>query len=162
MRSSTSRTSGELDKDYAYNSFGVHFVEVRWDPGISNLRVTRVVSAIDGGKIINPKTAANQVEGAIVMGISMALFEHTEYDPRSALPVNNDIAEYLMSTHADQPPEMDVILLDHPDYRFNEFGARGIGEIGITGLAGAVANAVYHATGKRIRELPITLEKLMV
>lgn len=146
--------------EYSFRSFGAHFVEVRWDPGISRLRVARVVSAIDVGQIINVKTAANQVEGAIAMGIGMALFEQTEYDARSGRPVNNDYAEYLVPVHADQP-EVEVILLEHPDYAFNEYGARGIGEIGITGLAGAVANAVHHATGKRIRELPITLDKLM-
>nr|WP_299243687.1 xanthine dehydrogenase family protein molybdopterin-binding subunit [uncultured Halomonas sp.] len=146
--------------EHSFRSFGAHFVEVRWDPGISRLRVSRVVSAIDVGQVINAKTAANQVEGSIVMGIGMALFEKTEYDEDSGLPVNNNYAEYLVPVHADQP-EIEVILLDYPDYAFNEYGARGIGEIGITGLAGAVANAVYHATGKRIRELPITLDKLM-
>ena len=154
------RTSGETGKNHSFNSFGAHFVEVRWDPGISRLSVSRVVSAIDGGQIVNQKTASNQVEGAIVMAIGMALYEHTEYDQRSGLPVNNNYAEYLVPVHADQP-DVDVIFLDHPDYNFSEFGARGIGEIGITGLAGAVANAVYHATGKRIRDLPITLDKLM-
>jgi len=91
----------------------------------------------------------------------MALFEATEYDEGSGLPVNNNYAEYLVPVHADQPPDVDVVLLDYPDYKFNEFGARGIGEIGVTGLAAAVANAVHHATGKRIRELPIRLEDLM-
>ncbi|GAB2793518.1 xanthine dehydrogenase family protein molybdopterin-binding subunit [Halomonas shantousis] len=153
-------TGGAPTDEYAFRSFGAHFVEVRWDPGISNLRVARVVSAIDVGRAVNALTARNQVEGAIVMGVGMALFEQTEYDPRNARPVNNNYAEYLVPVHADQP-EVDVILLDYPDYKFNEFGARGIGEIGITGLAAAVANAVYHATGKRIRELPITLDKLM-
>ena len=157
----TAKTSGKTNEKYSYKSFGAHFVEVRWYPGISRLRVSRVVSAIDVGQIVNEKTAKNQVEGAVVMGIGMALFEHTDYDTRTGRPVNNDLAEYVMPVHADQPPELDVILLDHPDYNFSEFGARGIGEIGITGLAGAVANAVYHATGKRIRDLPITLEKLM-
>ena len=94
------------------------------------------------------------------MGIGMGLFEATEYDERNARPVNNDYAEYVVPVHADQP-EIDVILLDHPDLAFNEYGARGIGEIGVTGVAAAVANAVHHATGKRIRELPITLDKLM-
>jgi len=94
------------------------------------------------------------------MGIGMALFEATEYDVRTGLPTNNDYAEYLVPVHADQP-ELEVILLDYPDFELNEFGARGIGEIGITGLAAAVANAVYHATGKRVRDLPITLDKLM-
>ena len=145
---------------HAFSSFGAHFVEVRWDAGISRLRVSRVVSAIDVGKIINAKTARNQVEGAIVMAIGMALFESTDYDERNAMPVNNNYAEYVVPVHADQP-EIDVILLDHPDYNLNEFGARGVGEIGVTGLAAAVANAVYHATGKRVRDLPISLEKLM-
>lgn len=145
---------------YSYRSFGAHFVEVRWDPGISRLRVARVVSAIDVGKVVNPLAARNQVEGAIVMGIGMALYEATEYDPRDGMPVNNNYAEYVVPVHADQP-EIEVLLLDYPDLRFNEFGVRGIGEIGITGLAAAVANAVYHATGKRIRSLPITKEKLM-
>lgn len=145
---------------HAFGSFGAHFVEVRWDPGISRLRVSRVVSAIDVGKVINAKTSLNQVEGAIVMAIGMALFETTDYDERNAMPVNNNYAEYMVPVHADQP-EIEVILLDYPDYNLNEFGARGIGEIGITGLAAAVANAVYHATGKRVRDLPISLEKLM-
>ncbi|MDH0744869.1 xanthine dehydrogenase family protein molybdopterin-binding subunit [Pseudomonas sp. GD03842] len=145
---------------HSFRSFGVHFVEVRWDPGISRLRVARVVSAIDVGKVVNQKTALNQVEGAIVMGVGMALFEATDYDERNGLPVNNNYAEYVVPVHADQP-DIDVILLDYPDLELNEFGARGIGEIGITGLAAAVANAVAHATGKRIRDLPITLDKLM-
>ncbi|WP_043300810.1 xanthine dehydrogenase family protein molybdopterin-binding subunit [Pseudomonas sp. M47T1] len=145
---------------YSFRSFGAHFVEVRWDPGISRLRVARVVSAIDVGKVVNPLAARNQVEGAIVMGIGMSLFEAAEFDARNGLPVNNNFAEYVVPVHADQP-EIDVILLDYPDLHLNEFGARGIGEIGITGLAAAVANAVYHATGKRVRNLPITLDKLM-
>ena len=145
---------------HAFSSFGAHFVEVRWDPGISRLRVSRVVSAIDVGKIINAATARNQVEGAIVMAIGMALFEATDFDERNAMPVNNNYAEYVVPVHADQP-DIDVILLDYPDYNLNEFGARGVGEIGVTGLAAAVANAVYHATGKRVRDLPISLEKLM-
>jgi xanthine dehydrogenase YagR molybdenum-binding subunit len=122
--------------------------------------VARVVSAIDVGRAINSKTASNQVEGAIVMGMGMALFEAAEYDERNAMPVNNNYSEYLVPVHADQP-HIEAILLDYPDYKLNEFGARGIGEIGITGVAAAVANAVYHATGKRIRSLPITLDKLM-
>lgn len=145
---------------HAFSSFGAHFVEVRWDPGISRLRVSRVVSAIDVGKVINPTTARNQVEGAIVMAVGMALFEATDFDERNAMPVNNNYAEYVVPVHADQP-DIDVILLDYPDYNLNEFGARGVGEIGVTGLAAAVANAVYHATGKRVRDLPISLDKLM-
>lgn len=152
--------SGLKSGDYSYRSFGAHFVEVRWDPGISRLRVARVVSAIDVGKVVNPLAARNQVEGAIIMGLGMALFEASENDPRSGLPVNNNYAEYVVPVHGDLP-DIDVTLLDYPDYNLSEFGARGIGEIGVTGLAAAVANAVYHATGKRIRSLPITKEKLM-
>jgi xanthine dehydrogenase YagR molybdenum-binding subunit len=154
------QTSGTPVKTVSFSSFGVHFVEVRWDPGISRLRVARVVSAIDAGRIMNPLMARNQVAGAIGMGIGMALFESTDYDERNGRPTNNNYAEYAVPVHADQP-EVNIILLDYPDLQLNEFGARGIGEIGITGLAAAVANAVYHATGKRVRELPITIDKLM-
>jgi xanthine dehydrogenase YagR molybdenum-binding subunit len=152
-------TGGTPTDKYSFRSFGAHFVEVRWDPGISRLQVARVVSAIDVGRVINPLTARNQVEGAVVMGIGMALFEATEYDTRTAYPSNNNYAEYVVPVHADQP-QIDVLLLDYPDLQLNEFGARGIGEIGITGLAAAVANAVHHATGVRVRELPITMEKV--
>jgi xanthine dehydrogenase YagR molybdenum-binding subunit len=155
------RTPAASTGQFSFRSFGAHFVEVRWDPGISRLRVARVVSAIDVGRVINPLTARNQVEGAIVMGLGMALFEATEYDERTGLPANNNFAEYAVPVHADMP-DIDVILLDYPDYELNEFGARGIGEIGITGLAAAIANATYHATGIRVRELPILKEKLMV
>ncbi|MES1954383.1 xanthine dehydrogenase family protein molybdopterin-binding subunit [Salinisphaera hydrothermalis] len=154
----TNAASGD---EYSFRSFGAHFVEIGWDPGISRLRVHRVVSAIDVGQIVNAKTAANQVEGAIDMGIGMALFEQTEYDHRTGMPINNNYAEYLVPTHLDQPESVDVILLDHPDTKFNELGVRGIGEIGITGMAAAVANAVYHATGKRVRDLPIRIEDLI-
>ena len=154
-------TTGATGDEYSFRSFGAHFVEIGWDPGISRLRVNRVVSAIDCGQIVNTKTASNQVEGAIAMGIGMALFEQTEYDHRSGMPVNNNYAEYLVPTHADYPEDVNVLLLDYPDYKFNDLGVRGIGEIGITGMAAAVANAVYHATGKRVRDLPIRIEDLM-
>ncbi|WP_129140436.1 xanthine dehydrogenase family protein molybdopterin-binding subunit [Modicisalibacter coralii] len=152
---------GDEKTRYSFRSFGAHFVEVRWDPGISRLRVSRVVSDFDIGRAINPATARNQVEGSIVMGIGMALLEGLDYDPRDARLVNNNYADYLIPTHADMP-EIDVELLDHPDFAFNEFGARGVGEIGLTGIAAAIANAVYHATGKRLRDLPIRLEHLLV
>jgi len=154
------RTPGAPSGKFSFSSFGAHFAEVRWDAGISRLRVSRVVSAIDVGRAINPMMSRNQVEGAIVMGIGMALFEGAEYDEHTGVPTNNNYAEYVVPVHADQP-ELEVILLDYPDFELNEFGARGIGEIGITGLAAAIANAVYHATGKRVRDLPITLDKLM-
>ncbi|GAB3686192.1 xanthine dehydrogenase family protein molybdopterin-binding subunit [Salinisphaera aquimarina] len=153
-------TEGAPDSGYSFGAFGVHFVEVTWEPDIAHLAVTRVVSAIDAGQIINAKAARNQVEGAIVMGLGSALFETTEYDERNARPVNNNYAEYLVPVNADMP-DIDVILLDHPDYELNEFGAKGIGEIGLTGMQAAVANAIHHATGKRVRDLPIMLDKLM-
>ena len=153
-------TGGAPEGSYSFNSFGVHFVEIAWDPEIAELKVRRVVSAMDAGKIINANSARSQVEGAIVMGLGSALFEATEYDERNARPVNNNYAEYLVPVNADQP-DLDVMLLDHPDYELNEFGARGIGEIGLTGVQAAVANAVYHATGVRVRDLPITKDKIM-
>ena len=97
---------------------------------------------------------------AIVMGVGMAMFEETRFDERSGRPINNNFADYVVSTNADTP-QMDITFLDYPDLHLNEFGARGIGEIGLTGLAASVANAVNHATGTRVRELPITLDKLM-
>ena len=111
--------------------------------------------------MINLKTARNQILGSIVMGIGMAIFEETIYDPRNGKPVNNNYADYLVPVITDAP-EMDCIFLDFPDTKLNEYGARGIGEIGLTGCASAVTSAVYHATGVRIRELPIRLEKLLV
>jgi len=149
-----------VSKKYSFRSFGAHFVEVRYDPDIARLRVARTVSVLDGGRIVNAKTARNQIAGAVVMGVGMALFEQTIYDPRTARVVNANFADYVVPTNADHP-EMDITFLDYPDLHLNEFGARGIGEIGLTGFAASVANAVHHATGKRVRELPITLDKLM-
>lgn len=151
---------GEEQKQYSFRSFGAHCVEVRWDPGISRLRVMRVVSAIDAGRIINRKTALSQVQGAIVMGLGAALLEHAVYDPRNGRVVTDNLADYLVPVHADAPV-MDVTLLDRPDPHIGDFGARGLGEIGITGITAAVANAVAHATGRRIRDLPITIESLL-
>ena len=151
---------GDAANKFAFRSFGAHFIEVEWEPAIARLRVARCVSVLDGGRIINPKTARNQIAGAIVMGVGMAMFEETRFDQRSGRPINSNFADYVVSTNADTP-QMDITFLDYPDLHLNEFGARGIGEIGLTGLAASVANAVYHATGKRVRDLPITMEKLM-
>jgi len=143
------------------HSFGAHFVEVTWQPEIARLRVSRVVTVIDGGKIINPRTGRNQIEGAIIMGIGMALFEETHYDARNGAPLNSNLADYMMTTHADAPTQIDVSFLDYPDLALNALGARGIGEIGIAGLAPAVTAAVYHATGIRVRDLPVKIEDLL-
>ena len=147
-------------KKYALHSFGAHFCEVTFDPGLQRLHVTRWVSVIDGGRMINEKTAKNQILGGVVMGIGMALLEETIYDPRNGKPINNNFADYMVPVNADIP-EMECIFLDYPDPVINQYGARGIGEIGLTGCASAVAAATYHATGVRVRELPILVEKIM-
>ena len=142
------------------HSFGAHFIEIGWDPGIARLRVRRVVTVIDAGQIISEKPARNQILGAVVMGIGMGMLEETIYDPRNAKPVNNNYADYLVATNADIP-EQECIFLDFPDRVIGEYGARGIGEIGLTGVASALTMAAYHATGVRVRELPIRIEQLM-
>jgi xanthine dehydrogenase YagR molybdenum-binding subunit len=147
-------------KQFSMHSFGAHFCEISYDPGIAHLRVNRWLTVIDGGRMINAKTARNQILGSIVMGIGMAMFEETVYDERNGKPINNNFADYLVPVCSDGP-EMDCIFLDFPDTKLNEYGARGIGEIGLTGCASAVTSAVYHATGVRVRELPVRLEKLL-
>ncbi len=147
--------------DYSMHSFGAQFVEVEWDPGIARLRVSRVVSVIDAGRILNPRTAANQIAGAVVMGIGMGLLEQTVYDPRNGHAVNDNFADYLVPTSADSP-EIDVHFLNIPDPLIGEYGARGVGEIGLAGIAPAITAAVYHATGIRVRELPVRIEDLLV
>jgi xanthine dehydrogenase YagR molybdenum-binding subunit len=160
VRGEARTESGEDNDRYSIRSFGAHCVEVRWDPGLARLRVSRVVSVIDTGRIINRHTAANQVYGSIMMGIGMTLLEQAIYDERSGRVVTDNLADYLVPVHADTP-DMDLTLLDRPDPRIGEFGARGIGEIGLTGIAPAIAAAVHHATGKRLRDLPITVERLL-
>ena len=146
--------------DYSTHSFGVQFVEVEWDPGIARLRVSRVVSVVDGGRIINMKAATNQMAGAVMMGVGMGLLEHTIYDPRNGHVVNDNFADYVVATHADAP-QVDVHFLNIPDPQMGTYGARGIGEIGLAGVAPAITAAVYHATGVRVRELPIRIEDLL-
>ena len=147
-------------RDYSTHSFGAQFAEIEWDPGIAKLRVSRVVSVIDGGRIINKRTATNQIAGAVVMGIGMGLFEQTIYDPRNGHPINDNFADYIVPTIADTP-KIDVHFLDIPDPIMGEYGARGIGEIGLAGVAPAITAAVYHATGVRVRELPVRIEDLL-
>ena len=151
---------GEAKPKFSSHSFGAHFVEVTWQPEIARLRVARVVSVFDAGRILNPLAARNQIEGAIVMGIGMALFEGTEYDAASGAPVNASLADYVVATNADVPA-LDVHFIEYPDFNLNTLGARGVGEIGLAGMAAALTNAVYHATGVRVRELPLKLENLL-
>ena len=149
------------DKEkFSTKSFGAHFVEIGWHPELARLRVRRVVTVIDAGRIINFQPARNQIEGAIVMGIGMGLFERAEYDQRDGFVTNSNLADYIMSSHADCP-EIDVSFLDYPDKEVNEYGARGVGEIGLAGMAPAICSAVYHATGVRVREIPVRIENLL-
>ncbi|HTW86183.1 MAG TPA: xanthine dehydrogenase family protein molybdopterin-binding subunit [Candidatus Sulfotelmatobacter sp.] len=146
---------------YAFQSFGAQFVEVRFDPELARLRVSRVVGAFDCGRILNAKTARSQMLGGIVWGIGMALLEETIRDPRTGAVVSDNLADYHVPVNADVH-DIDVVFVEEPDLAFNPLGVRGIGEIGITGVAAAIANAVYHATGVRVRDLPILPEKLLV
>lgn len=153
-------TFGGGKPKFSSHSYGAQFVEVTWQPEIARLRVSRVVTVIDAGRILNPLTGRNQIEGAVVMGIGMSLFEETAYTPLNGAPINSSLADYIMATNADVPA-LEAYFLDYPDFNLNELGARGIGEIGLAGVAPAIANAVYHATGVRVRELPIKIENLM-
>jgi xanthine dehydrogenase YagR molybdenum-binding subunit len=153
-------TFGNPGRKFSTHSFGAQFAEVTWQPEIARLRIPRVVTVIDAGRIINPKPARNQIEGAVVMGVGMALLEETTYDSRYGAPINNNLADYMLTTSADSP-EIDVTFLDYPDKVINELGARGVGEIGMAGIAAAIASAVHHATGVRVRDLPIRIEDLM-
>ncbi len=153
-------TIGEAKPKFSKHSFGCHFVEITWQPEIVRLRVNRVVTVIDAGRILNPLAGRNQIEGAVVMGIGMALLEHTTYDPQNGAPINSNLADYIVAVNADVPP-IDVHFLDYPDKEINELGARGIGEIGLAGIAAAITAAVHHATGVRVRELPVKIEHLL-
>jgi xanthine dehydrogenase YagR molybdenum-binding subunit len=153
-------TLGNPKPKFSTHSFGCHFVEVTWQPETARLRVSRVVTVIDAGRILNPLAGRNQIEGSVVMGIGMALLEHTSYDPQNGAPINSNLADYVMAVNADVP-KIEVHFLDFPDKEINELGARGIGEIGLAGFAAAVTEAVHHATGVRVRELPIKIEDLL-
>jgi xanthine dehydrogenase YagR molybdenum-binding subunit len=155
-----SAAPGEEQRRYSMHSFGAVFAEVRVDPEIGEVRVSRLVGAYGAGRILNAKTARSQMIGGIVYGLAMALHEQTFVDPRSGRYLNADLSEYLVPTNADVP-DIDVILVDEEDRFVNPIGVKGIGEIGTTGVAAAIANAVYHATGIRVRDLPITLDKLL-
>jgi xanthine dehydrogenase YagR molybdenum-binding subunit len=151
-------TPMELMK-YSMHSTAAQFAEVGVNAVTGEIRVRRFLGSFDCGRILNPKTAASQFRGGIIMGIGLALSEETQFDPRTGRVANASMAEYHVPVHLDVP-EIDVIWTDVPDPQA-PLGARGIGEIGITGTAAAIANAVFNATGKRVRELPITLDKVM-
>lgn len=147
-------------KPYAFHSFGAQFVKVLVDTVLGTVKIEKIVGVMDIGKVMNLKTAKNQIMGGMIFGIGMALMEASEYDERDGRIVTRDLAQYLVPVHADMP-EFDIRFINEPDPYISPLGARGIGEIGITGITAAIANAIYNATGKRIRDLPITPDKLI-
>ena len=145
---------------YSFHSFGAHFCEVRVDPDLGTVRVARVLGCYGVGRVLNLKTATSQMHGGIVWGISMALQEETHMDTRSGQYINANLGEYHVPVNADIPA-IETYFVEENDPYVNPIGAKGIGETGIVGVAAAIANAVYHATGKRVRSLPITLDKVI-
>ena len=151
---------GDLDKRYQQSTFGAHFVEVGVDAATGEIRIRRMLAVCAAGRILNPKTARSQVIGAMTMGVGAALMESLEVDKRYGFFVNHDLAGYEVPVHADIPHQ-EVIFLDETDPISSPMKAKGVGELGICGVAAAIANAVYNATGVRVRDYPITLDKLI-
>ena len=141
-------------------AFGAEFVEVRIHRLTREIRVPRITGAFAAGRIINPRTVRSQYMGAMIWGVAPALLEATEIDEKRGRYVNNSLGEYLMAVNADVP-QVEVIMVPEEDHEVNPLGVKGIGELGIVGTAAAVSNAVYHATGKRVRDLPIVMDKLL-
>ncbi|MBW8815335.1 MAG: xanthine dehydrogenase family protein molybdopterin-binding subunit [Caulobacterales bacterium] len=151
---------GDLDKRYQQSTFGAHFVEAAVDAATCEIRIRRMLAVCAAGRILNPKSARSQVIGAMTMGVGAALMEALEVDKRRGFFVNHDLASYEVPVHADIPHQ-EVIFLDETDPISSPMKAKGVGELGICGVAAAVANAVYNATGVRVRDYPITLDKLL-
>jgi xanthine dehydrogenase YagR molybdenum-binding subunit len=142
------------------HSFGAQFAEVRVHEDTGEVRVPHLLGVFAAGRIINPKTARSQLLGGMTMGLSMALHEHSVVDPRFGHVVNHDFAEYHIAANADVG-SIEAYWVDEDDPYVNPMGAKGVGELGIVGTAAAIANATHHATGIRVRDLPITLDKLL-
>jgi xanthine dehydrogenase YagR molybdenum-binding subunit len=151
---------GDLDKKFQQSTFGAHFVEVGVDMYTGETRVRRMLAVCAAGRILNPKSARSQVIGAMTMGVGAALMEHLVVDTRGGFFVNHDLAGYEVPVHADIPHQ-EVIFLDETDPMSSPMKAKGVGELGICGVSAAVANAIYNATGVRVRDYPITLDKLL-
>ena len=151
---------GDLDKKYQQSTFGAHFVEVGVDAATGETRVRRMLAVCSAGRILNPKAARSQVIGSMTMGVGGALMEELAVDKRLGFFVNHDLAGYEVPVHADIPHQ-EVIFLDETDPMSSPMKAKGVGELGICGVSAAVANAIYNATGARVRDYPITLDKLL-
>jgi xanthine dehydrogenase YagR molybdenum-binding subunit len=151
---------GDEKKQYAMHAFGAVFIEVHVDADLGTVTVPRVVGVYGVGKLMNAKTAHSQLLGGVTWGLGMGLMEKTEIDERSGHALNANLADYHVPVNADVAM-IDVSVVEEHDPYINALGAKGMGEIGIVGVAAALANAVYHATGKRIRDLPITPDKLV-
>jgi xanthine dehydrogenase YagR molybdenum-binding subunit len=151
---------GDLQKKYQQSTFGAHFVEVGVDAATAEVRIRRMLAVCAAGRILNPKTARSQIIGAMTMGAGAALMEHLVVDKRSGFFVNHDLAGYEVPVHADIPHQ-EAIFLDEADPMASPMKAKGVAELGICGVGGAVANAIYNATGIRVRDYPITLDKLL-
>ncbi len=150
-----------VQERYATHAHGAVFAEVKVDPDLGQIRVSRLVGAFAAGKIVNPRMVQSQYFGGMIWGVSFALHEHAVMDPRSGRPMNANLAEYHIPVNADLP-SLEAILVEEDDPHVNALGIKGVGEIGITGTAGAIANAIWHATGIRVRKFPITLDKLLL
>jgi xanthine dehydrogenase YagR molybdenum-binding subunit len=149
---------GDLDEQFQQSTFAGHFVEVGVDRFTGETRIRRMVAACAAGRILNPKTARSQVIGAMTMGAGAALMEELAVDKRLGFFVNHDLASYEVPVHADIPHQ-EVIFINELDDKSSPMKAKGVGELGLCGVAAAIANAVYNATGVRVREYPITLDK---
>ena len=145
---------------YAMQAHGAVFAEVKVDPDLGQVRVTRLVGAFAAGTIVNPRMVRSQYYGGMIWGVSFALHEHAVTDRRSGRLTNPNLADYHVPVNADVP-DIEAILVEERDVHVNALGIKGVGEIGITGTAGAIANAVWHATGMRVRRFPITLDQLL-
>jgi xanthine dehydrogenase YagR molybdenum-binding subunit len=161
VEASADVTPGGEGQRFSMHSFGAVFVEVVVDADLGETRVRRIVGAYGAGRIVNPKTTRSQCIGGMIGGIGMALMEHSVVDARNGRVPNATLAEYAVPVHADAPPVMDAIFVEERDPHVNPLGVKGVGEIAMVGVAPAIANAVFHATGRRIRELPITPDKLL-
>jgi len=153
-------TYGDLAKQFAQQTFGAHFVEVGIDATTGEIRIRRMLAVCAAGRILNPKSARSQVIGAMTMGAGAAIMEELSVDKRFGFFVNHDLAGYEVPVHADIPGQ-EVIFLEEVDPTMSPMKAKGVGELGLCGVAAAIANAVYNATGVRVREYPVTLDKLL-